>query len=77
MDRPRPSGPASPGEYRIQDAATRRELHDFLRSLPASGFPALTALGVYARADDRDQRFTASIDTLISGLQAAHDPEGS
>jgi AcrR family transcriptional regulator len=71
------SDPTSPGEQRVQDTATRRELHDFLRSLPASRFPTLTALGAYAWADDRDQRFTASLDTLITGLQAAHHPEGS
>jgi len=71
------SDPTSPGEQRVQDTATRRELHDFLRSLPASRFPTLTALGAYAWADDRDQRFTASLETLISGLQAAHHPEGS
>jgi len=64
------SDPTSPGEQRVQDTATRAELHAFLRSLPASRFPALAALGAYAWADDRDQRFTASLDTLIAGLQA-------
>ena len=64
------SDPTSPGQQRIQDTATRNELHAFLRSLPASQFPALTALGPYAWADNRDQRFTASLDTLIAGLQA-------
>ena len=71
------SDPTSPGEQRIQDTATRAELHAFLRSLPASRFPALAAVGAYAWADDRDQRFTASLDTLIVGLQAAHHPEAS
>jgi AcrR family transcriptional regulator len=71
------SDPTSPGEQRVQDTATRAELHAFLRSLPASRFPALAALGAYAWADDRDQRFTASLDTLIAGLRAAHHPEGS
>ena len=71
------SDPTSPGEHRVQDTVTRRELHGFLRSLPARRFPAVTALGVYAWADDRDQRFTASIDTLISGLQAALHPDRS
>jgi AcrR family transcriptional regulator len=71
------SDPTSPGEQRVQDTATRAELHAFLRSLPASRFPALAALGPYAWADDRDQRFTASLDTLIAGLQAAHHREGS
>jgi AcrR family transcriptional regulator len=71
------SDPTSPGEQRLQDTATRAELHAFLRSLPADRFPALAALGTYAWADDRDQRFTASLDTLITGLQAAHHPDGS
>ncbi|HEV3295630.1 MAG TPA: TetR/AcrR family transcriptional regulator C-terminal domain-containing protein, partial [Streptosporangiaceae bacterium] len=61
-------------EQRVQDSATRAELHAFLRSLPASRFPALAALGAYAWADDRDQRFTASVDTLIAGLQATLRP---
>lgn len=68
------SDPTSPGEQRLQDTATRRELHAFLRSLPASRFPALAALGAYAWAGDRDQRFTAGLDTIISGLQAAQRP---
>jgi AcrR family transcriptional regulator len=64
----------SPGEQRVHDSATRAELHAFLRSLPASRFPALAALGAYAWADDRDQRFTASLDTLIAGLRATLRP---
>jgi hypothetical protein len=68
------SDPTSPGEQRIQDTATRAELHAFLRSLPADRFPALAAVGAYAWADDRDQRFTASLDTLIVGLQATLRP---
>src|SRR4249920_4134870 len=57
-------------EQRIQDTTTRRDLHAFLRSLPADRFPTLAAYGEYVWADDRDERFTASIHTLISGLQA-------
>ena len=34
----------------------------------------LAALGAYVWADDRDQRFTASLDTLIAGLQATLRP---
>jgi AcrR family transcriptional regulator len=64
----------SPGEQRVQDSATRAELHAFLRSLPASRFPALAALGAYAWADDRDQRFTASLDALVAGLRATLRP---
>src|SRR5437764_3313087 len=58
-------------EQRVQDAATRRQLHAFFRSLPASRFPALAALGEHVWANNRDQRFTARLDTLLSGLQAA------
>jgi AcrR family transcriptional regulator len=68
------SDPTSPGERRVQDSATRRELHAFLRSLPAGRFPVLAALGAYAWAGDRDQRFTASLDTITAGLQATRRP---
>jgi AcrR family transcriptional regulator len=64
------SDPSSAGEQRVSDAATRRELHAFLRSLPAKLFPALTTLGEHAWADDRDDRFTAGLSTIIAGLQA-------
>jgi TetR/AcrR family tetracycline transcriptional repressor len=60
--------PTSPAEQRLRDAATRQELHAFLRALPASRFPALTAYGAHAWADDRDQRFAAGLDTLFRGL---------
>jgi TetR/AcrR family transcriptional regulator, tetracycline repressor protein len=69
------SDPTSPAEQRVQDTATRNELHAFLRSLPASRFPTLAAVGAYAWDDDRDQRFTTSLDTLISGLRTA-EPTG-
>src|ERR1700680_1508725 len=55
-------------EQRVQDAATRRDLHAFVRSLPADRFPVLAALGEYVWADDRDEQFTASLDPLINGL---------
>jgi hypothetical protein len=61
----------SPSEQRLQDAATRHQLHAFLQSLPTDRFPVLAAIGEHVWLDDRDQRFTASIHTLISGLQAA------
>jgi AcrR family transcriptional regulator len=65
-------------EQRVQDTATRRDLHAFLRSLPADRFPVLAALGEYVWADDRDQRFSASLRTLINGLQVTlpHDLPG-
>ena len=58
-------------EQRVQDTATRHQLHAFFRSLPADRFPALAALGEHIWADNRDERFTASLDTLLSGIQAA------
>ena len=58
-------------EQRVQDTATRRQLHSFFRSLPADRFPALTALGEHIWTDNRDQRFTASLDTLLGGIQTA------
>jgi AcrR family transcriptional regulator len=60
----------SPAEQRLRDAATRRQLHAFLRSLPASRFPTLAAHGPDAWANDRDQRFNSGLDTLLRGLQA-------
>jgi hypothetical protein len=65
-------------EQRVQDTATRRDLHAFLRSLPTDRFPVLAALGEYVWADDRDQRFSASLRTLINGLQVTlpHDLPG-
>jgi AcrR family transcriptional regulator len=58
-------------EQRVQDPATRRQLHAFFRSLPAGRFPALAALGEHVWAGNRDQRFTASLDTLLAGIDAA------
>ena len=60
----------SPAEQRLRDTATRQELHAFLRSLPARRFPALTAYGAYAWANDGDQRFSSGLDTLLRGLKA-------
>jgi TetR/AcrR family tetracycline transcriptional repressor len=62
--------PTSPAEQRLRDTATREQLHEFFRSLPASRFPALAASGVYAWDGDRDQRFSAGLDTLLRGLGA-------
>jgi AcrR family transcriptional regulator len=58
-------------EQRVQDPATRRQLHAFFRSLPADQFPVLAVLGEQVWADNRDQRFTVGLDTLLAGLQAA------
>jgi AcrR family transcriptional regulator len=67
--------PTSPAEQRLRDTATREQLHAFLASLPASRFPSLAVHGTDAWADDRDQRFTAGLDTILRGLQAdQHQP---
>jgi TetR/AcrR family transcriptional regulator, tetracycline repressor protein len=63
-------------EQRVQDNATRHQLHEFFRSLPADRFPALGALGEHVWAGNRDQRFTASLDTLIGGLDATRSRQG-
>jgi TetR/AcrR family tetracycline transcriptional repressor len=64
------SGPTSINEQRVRDAATRSKLHTFLRSLPADRFPTLVALGEHVWVDNRDERFTAGLNTLLPGLQA-------
>jgi len=66
--------PTSPAEQRLRDTATRQELHAFLRSLPASRFPTLAAHGTHAWANDRDQRFSSGLDTLLRGLRAGLGP---
>jgi len=60
----------SAAEQRVRDPAARGELHAFLRALPADRFPMLAALGDRVWTDDRDDRFAASLGTIISGLQA-------
>jgi AcrR family transcriptional regulator len=69
--------PTSPAEQRLRDAATREQLRAFFRSLPADRFPALAACGVHAWDGDRDQRFTAGLETLLRGLQADKRPHGA
>ena len=64
------SSPTSTNEQRVQDAATRSRLHAFLRSLPADRFPTLVALAEHVWLDNRDERFTAGLVTLLDGLQA-------
>ena len=56
-------------ERRVQDTETRRQLHAFFRSLPTDRFPALAVLGEYVWADNRDERFSSGLDTLLAGLQ--------
>jgi TetR/AcrR family transcriptional regulator, tetracycline repressor protein len=67
----------SPAEQRLRDTATRERLHAFFRSLPASRFPALIGHGVYAWDSDRDQRFTAGLETLLRGLDGNRLPSGN
>ena len=61
----------SVNEQRVRDPATRSQLHQFFRSLPADRFPALVALGEHVWVDNRDERFTAGLDVLVSGLEHA------
>jgi AcrR family transcriptional regulator len=61
--------PTSVNEQRVRDPATRTQLHQFFRSLPPDRFPALVALGEHVWVDNRDQRFTAGLEVLVSGLQ--------
>ena len=63
------STPTSINEQRVRDTATRTKLHAFFRSLPSDRFPTLTALADHVWNDNRDERFTAGLDTIIDGLQ--------
>jgi AcrR family transcriptional regulator len=65
------SPPISTNEQRVRDAATRGQLHEFFRSLPADRFPALVALGPHVWVDNRDERFTGGLEMLVDGLQRA------
>src|SRR6266545_7006853 len=59
----------SVNEQRVRDRATRTQLHEFFRSLPADRFPALATLGEHVWVNNRDERFTAGLDVLIDGLR--------
>jgi TetR/AcrR family tetracycline transcriptional repressor len=65
--------PTSANDQRLRDPATRAQLHQFFRSLPADRFPALVALGEHVWVDNRDQRFTAGLDVLVDGLKHARN----
>ena len=43
--------------------------HEFFRSLPEQRFPTLVTLGEHVWLDNRDERFTAGLDMLVSGLE--------
>ena len=64
----------SVNEQRVQDAATRKRLHEFFRSLPGDRFPTLIALGEHVWLDNRDERFTAGVNALVHGLERAQRP---
>ncbi|HEV8649770.1 MAG TPA: TetR/AcrR family transcriptional regulator C-terminal domain-containing protein [Actinomycetes bacterium] len=66
----------SVNEQRVQDAATRTQLHEFFRTLPPDRFPALVALGEHVWLDNRDERFTAGLDVLVDGLERARHAAG-
>ena len=68
------SSPTSVNEQRVQDTTTRTKLHAFLRSLPIDRFPTLAALGEHVWLNNRDERFTTGLDTLIGGLTKAQRP---
>jgi AcrR family transcriptional regulator len=68
------SSPTCVNEQRVQDTATRNKLHAFLRSLPADRFPTLVALCEHVWLNNRDERFTAGLDTLVSGLDTRQHP---
>ena len=59
----------SENQQRVQDPATRKRLHEFFRSLPEQRFPTLVTLGEHVWLDNRDERFTAGLDMLVSGLE--------
>jgi AcrR family transcriptional regulator len=63
-------------ERRVQDTETRRDLHAFFRSLPADRFPVLAVLGEHIWADNRGERFSAGLDTLVAGLQSPRSASG-
>ena len=68
------SDPTSVNEQRVRDTQTRRDLHQFLRTLPTDRFPTLVALGHNIWVDNRDERFAAGLDTLLAGLDPRTAP---
>jgi AcrR family transcriptional regulator len=65
------SSPTSVNEQRVHDTATRNKLHKFLRSLPVDRFPTLVALGEHVWLNNRHQRFTTGLDTIVDGFEKA------
>jgi len=62
---------SSVNEQRVRDVATRAQLHEFFRALPADRFPTLVALGEHVWLDNRDERFAAGLAVLVGGLDQA------
>ncbi|WP_034261972.1 TetR/AcrR family transcriptional regulator C-terminal domain-containing protein [Actinospica robiniae] len=54
----------------------RAELHAFLRALPSDRFPTLVALGQHVWVDDRDERFTTGLATILHGLDTTRPLAG-
>jgi len=67
----------SVNEQRVQDTATRKQLHEFFRSLPGDRFPTLVALGEHVWLDNRDERFAYGLNVLVDGLERTrrHTPQ--
>jgi TetR/AcrR family tetracycline transcriptional repressor len=66
----------SVNEQRVQDAVTRKRLHEFFRSLPGDRFPTLIILGEHVWLDNRNERFAAGINALLDGLERARLSRG-
>jgi AcrR family transcriptional regulator len=62
------ASPTSVAARRVGDQATRQQLHEFFRTLPAERFPTLVALGEHAWLDNHDERFATGLDVLLDGL---------
>jgi hypothetical protein len=61
-------------QQRVQDAATRKQLHEFFRSLPDDRFSTLVAPGEHVWRDNRDERFASGLNVLVDGLDWARRP---
>jgi AcrR family transcriptional regulator len=66
-------GPSSVNEQRVHDAATRADLHAFLSALPPDRFPTLVAVGEHVWVDNRDERFTTGLATILHGLESTRN----
>jgi AcrR family transcriptional regulator len=66
---------SSANQQRVQEPATRHQLHQFLRSLPEDRFPTLVTLGDRIWLDNRDERFTTGLDVLVDGLKQRTTPQ--